>query len=598
MNVPFFSRPSNQRMRVLVRKLFLQLNLTEQHFLIGLAMLVGVGAGFGSLVFRAMLDASEHLFREVVPGHIGFRWLLPAIPAAGALLAGILTYRYAREAKGHGVPNVMEAIITKRGIIRARVVVVKALASALTLGSGGSAGSEGPIIQIGSAWGSSIGQLFRISETNTKTLIACGAAAGISAIFNAPIAGVLFAMEIILGEFTIAAFTPVVISSVLSAVVAQSVSGDRPVFVTPDYHFTSAFELIWFVLLALIAGVLAVGFIKLLYGSEDFFDLRLTIVPEWAKPAIGGALVGAIGLFYPEAMGVGYQTIEGALNGGIAAQTLMILLGFKLIATVLTLGAGGSGGVFAPTLFFGAALGGAFGDFATAYLPGTTSPTGAFAVVGMGAMVSATTHAPLTAMLIIFEMTGSYHIILPLMFATIIALITVRAFERESIYSLKLSRRGIRAFHGRDLSVLERVPVSRIMRDTYDFVREDTSLGEIVSMIQSSGNRDYPVLDESGKILGMVWFHDIREVMLENSMYPLLIASDVVGEVPETVHPESSLADALLRFSEVDADTLPVVRSEDSRRMAGVVTRTDLMRFYERVLLIRERTEAMAANLE
>ncbi len=585
-------------MRVFVRDLFLKLNLSEQHFMIGLAMLVGVGAGFGSLAFQAMLEASEHLFQEVVPSSFESPWLLPVIPAVGGLLAGILIYRFAREAKGHGVPNVMEAIITKRGIIRARVVVVKALASALTLGSGGSAGSEGPIIQIGSAMGSSVGQLFRISEANTKILIACGAAAGISAIFNAPIAGVLFAVEIILGEFTIAVFTPVVISSVLAAVVAQGFSGDRSVFVTPDYHFTNAAELVWFVLLAMIAGVLAVGFIKLLYGAEDFFDLRLTIVPEWVKPAIGGLLVGAIGLYFPDAMGVGYHTIEGALNGSIGAQALVILLVFKLVTTVLTLGSGGSGGVFAPSLFFGAALGGAFGEFAVAYLPGTASPPGAFALVGMGAMVSATTHAPLTAMLIIFEMTGSYHIILPLMFATIIALITARAFEKESIYSLKLSRRGIRAFHGRDLSILDRVPVSRITRTTYDFVREDTSLGEIVSMIQRSGNRDYPVLDESGRILGMVWFHDIREVMLENNMYPLLIARDVLGEVPETVHSKSSLADAVLCFSAVDADTLPVMRSEGSSSIEGVVTRTDLMRFYERVLLIRERTEAIAANLE
>jgi CIC family chloride channel protein len=598
MNVPFFSRPLSQSLQLALRKLFLKLNLGEQHFLVGLAMLVGIGGGFASLAFRLLLENAEHLFRVVLPDFLAATWSLPLIPAAGALVAGILTYRYAREAKGHGVPNVMEAIITKRGVIRARVVVVKAFASAFTLGTGGSAGSEGPIIQIGSALGSSIGQLFRISETNTKTLIACGAAAGISAIFNAPIAGVLFAVEIILGEFTISAFTPVVISSVLSAVVAQGFAGDRAVFLTPDYHFTSALELVWFVVLAILAGVLAVAFIKLLYGAEDYFDLRVTYLPEWLKPAVGGALVGVIGLAYPEVMGVGYQTIESSLNGGVGPTILLILLGLKLVATGLTLGSGGSGGVFAPSLFFGAALGGAFGSFAGTYLPGVTSPAGAFALVGMGAMVSATTHAPLTAMLIIFEMTGSYHIILPLMFATIIALITARALESESIYSLKLARRGIRLFHGQDLSVLERVPVSRIMQSEFNFVRADTSLGEIVSMIQRSDYRDYPVLNDDGVIQGMVWFHDVREVMLENSMYPLLIASDIQGEMPMTVHIDSSLADALLCFSEVDAESLPVLSKDDETRIAGVVTRTELMRFYERVLLIRERTEAMAASLE
>ena len=598
MNVPFFSRPLSKRVQLLVHDLFQWLNLSEQHFLVGLAMLVGIGGGFASLAFRMLLESAEHLFREVLPPLLPSPWLLPLIPAGGALVAGILTYLYAREAKGHGVPNVMEAIITKRGVIRARVVVVKALASALTLGTGGSAGSEGPIIQIGSAWGSSIGQLFRMSETNVKTLIACGAAAGISAIFNAPIAGVLFAVEIILGEFTISAFTPVVISSVLSAVVAQGFSGDRAVFVTPDYHFSSAYELVWFVVLAVIAGILGVIFIKLLYGAEDFFELRFTNIPEWVKPAIGGAIVGCIGLFFPEVMGVGYHTIESSLNGGVGASLLMLLLGLKLVATALTLGSGGSGGVFAPSLFFGAALGGAFGSFAGAYLPGTSSPAGAFALVGMGAMVSATTHAPLTAMIIIFEMTGSYHIILPLMFATIVALITARSLETESIYTLKLARKGIKLFHGQDLSALERVPVSRIMREEYHFVREDTSLGEIVSMIQKSDYRDFPVVSEDGVVLGMVWFHDIREIMLENSMYPLLIAGDIRSAPPTPLHGDHSLADALLRFSEVDADSLPVVEQADETRIAGVITRQDLMRFYERVLLIRERTEAMAASLD
>lgn len=598
MNVPFFSRPLSKRVQLFVHDLFQWLNLSEQHFLVGLAMLIGIGGGFASLAFRLLLEFADHLFHEILPPLLGSPWLLPLIPAGGGLVAGVLIYLYASEAKGHGVPNVMEAMITKRGVIRPRVVVVKAIASAFTLGTGGSAGSEGPIIQIGSALGSSIGQVFRMSETNTKTLIACGAAAGISAIFNAPIAGVLFAVEIILGEFTISAFTPVVISSVLSAVVAQGFSGNHAVFHTPDYHFSSAYELVWFVILAVIAGVLGVVFIKLLYGAEDFFEEHPARVPEWVKPAIGGLLVGGIGLAFPDVMGVGYKTIEATLNSEVGASLLMLLLGLKLVATALTLGTGGSGGVFAPSLFFGAALGGAFGSFAGTYLPGTSSPAGAFALVGMGAMVSATTHAPLTAMIIIFEMTGSYHIILPLMFATIVALITARSLETESIYTLKLARKGIKLFHGQDLSALERVPVSRIMREEYHFVREDTSLGEIVSMIQKSDYRDYPVLSEDGVILGMVWFHDIREVMLENSMYPLLIAGDIRGEPPTPVHGDHSLADALLRFSEVDADSFPVVEKDDETRIAGVVTRVDLMRFYERVLLIRERTEAMAASLD
>jgi CIC family chloride channel protein len=236
----------------------------------------------------------------------------------------------------------------------------------------------------------------------------------------------------------------------------------------------------------------------------------------------------------------------------------------------------------------GAALGGAFGHFAQAWLPGTVSPPGAFALVGMGALVAATTHAPLTAMLIIFEITGSYHIMLPLMFSTILAVIVARSLEVESIYSLKLARQGIRLHHGRDLSVLEKIPMSQIMRADYDFVREHTPLGEMVGLIQHGSLHDFPVIDHDGRFLGMIWFHDIREVMLENDMYALLIAEDVLGDPPPKLLPRDSLAEALMQFSVNDADALPVFRSLSEDRLAGVITRADLMRCYERELLLRE----------
>ncbi len=433
--------------------------------------------------------------------------------------------------------------------------------------------------------------MFRISETHIKTLIACGAAAGISAIFNAPIAGVLFAMEIILGDFAIAAFTPVVISSVLSAVVAHSYYGDNPVFHVPDYYFVNAYELGWYLILAVLTGMVGVLFIKLLYASEDFFDDTVTWLPEWFKPALGGALVGSIGLAYPQVMGVGYETVGAAMRGELVLPVLGVLLGLKLVTTSLTLGTGGSGGVFAPSLFFGATLGGTFGNLVGSWFPGEVSSPGAFALVGMGAMVAATTHAPLTAMLIIFEMTGSYHLILPLMFCTILAVIVARALERESIYTLKLRRRGLRIHQGRDLSVLEKIPVSRIVRRDFDFVREHTPLGEIVDLIQHSSTHDFPVLDHQGGFLGMIWFQDVREVMLENDMYVLLIAEDVMGDPPPRLLSNSSLANALVQFSATDADTLPVFRSAESKELEGVITRSDLIRSYEREVLLRERDE-------
>lgn len=580
------------RLKAFFVRVCYKLNLTEQHFLIALAMVVGVGGGLSSILFREFLELTQEVFSRQGRDWFGSVFLLPLLPALGGLCAGLIAVFYAQEVRGAGVSEVIRGIVTRRGVIRPRVMWAKALASGITLGSGGAGGSEGPIVQIGASLGSGVGQIFKLSESNLKTLIACGASAGIAAIFNAPIAGVLFALEVILGDFTIAAFAPVVISAVISAVVAHAYWGDQAVFVVPDYRFVDGSELGWFLVLAALAGGVSVIFMRVLYGTDHFFENRLN-VPVWLKPAIGGALVGCIGVAFPEVLGVGYATVGEALHGDLVFNTALLFLVFKIVTTSLTLGSGGSGGFFAPSLFIGAALGEAFGLFAESYLPGVVSSPGVFAVVGMGAFVAGTTHAPLTATLIIFEMTGSYHIILPLMFTTILAVVVARSIERESIYSLKLARQGVRLHHGRDLSVLAQIPVSKIMRVDYDFVREHTPLGEMVSLIQHGSLHDFPVINRNGDFLGMIWFHDIREVMLENDMYALLIAEDVLGDSPPQLLSRSSLADALVQFTAYDADALPVFESSSDSRLLGMITRADLMRCYERELLLRERENVL-----
>ncbi len=590
---PAISPSSNAvtRFRNRIVRFFLRFNLSEQSFLISLAILVGVGCGAGSVLFQWLLDVTHRLLLVDARAFLGEPFLFPLIPAIGGLAAGLIACFYAAEARGPGVSEVMNAIITRRGVIRARVMVAKAFASAFTLGSGGSAGSEGPIIQIGAAWGSSVGRLFRFSEANLKTLIACGVSAGISAIFNAPIAGVLFSLEIILGDFTIGAFTPVVIASVMSAVVAKAYMGERQVFEVPDYQFVNLHELGWYVILAVLSGVVGAFFIWLLYASEDLFNRHAFGMPAWLKPALGGALVGLIGLGCPHALGVGYEIVGAALHGQILLPMLGLLLGLKLLSTSLTVGSGASGGLFAPSLFMGATLGGAFGRLAETWLPGVISPPGAYAVVGMSAFVAATTHAPLTSSLIIVEMTGNYRLILPLLFTTVLAVVMARVIESESIYSLKLRRRGLNIHQGRDLSVLEKLPVSRIVRTDFDFIGEHTPLREIVDLIGRSNLHDFPLMDNRGRFKGMIWFHDIREVMLQNDMHALLIAEDVMGDPPPTLEPSSSLADALVQFSKTDADTLPVFCSRSSDELEGIITRSDLLRSYERELLIRGRAE-------
>lgn len=563
-------------------RIFSGLQFTQQNLLLVLAMAVGLGGGMASILFRELLTFSQGFF--AAQGRVIY---LPLLPALGGLATGMIASFYAREVRGAGVVEVINALVTRRGVIRPRVMWAKAVASGLTLGSGGSGGSEGPIIQIGAAMGSAVGQALKFSETQLKTLIACGAAAGIAGIFNAPIAGVLFAAEVILGDFAVSSFAPVVVSAVMSAVVAHAYWGDRAVFAVPDYHFSGAAELGWYLVLAILVGMAGVLFVRALYNVDGVFERRLSAVPIWARPALGGALVGLIGLIHPGVLGVGYEVIDRALQGDLALSVCMLLLVLKIVTTSLTIGSGGSGGIFAPSLFIGATLGSAFGRFAGVYLPGAAGSPGAFALVGMSALVAGTTHAPLAAMLIIFEMTGNYQIILPLMLATIMAVVVARSLEPESIYSLKLARRGVRLHHGRDLSVLEAIPVSQIMRTDCDFVREHTPLGEIVGLLQHGNLHDFPVLDRNGRFMGMIWFHDIREVMLENDMYALLIAEDVIGDAPPQLVPTSSLAEALVRFTAHDVDALPVFDTSGGKHLAGMVTRSALMRCYERELLLR-----------
>jgi CIC family chloride channel protein len=341
------------------------------------AIVVGLGAGFGSVIFRWLIHAFSSLAFNRGAQVLSFLgdYYVVLVPGIGGLVIGPLIYRFAREARGHGVPEVMEAVALRGGRIRPIVVVIKALASSICIGFGGSAGREGPIVQIGSTIGSGLGQLLRMSSDRTRMLLACGAAGAIAATFNAPVAGVLFALEVILGEFAIIHFSTVVVASVTASVVGQIFEGSQPAFSTPPYSLESAWELLFYIVLGVCSAIVGVLFIRTLYWMEDRFDDWN--LPEYVKPAIGGLAVGTIGLFAPEVFGVGYETIEAVLqNEGGPLTAVALLLIAKIVATSLTLGSGGSGGVFAPSLFMGAMLGGSFGSLVHSTFPGITAQPG------------------------------------------------------------------------------------------------------------------------------------------------------------------------------------------------------------------------------
>jgi CIC family chloride channel protein len=507
----------------------------------------------------------------------------------GGLIVGPLVYFGAREAKGHGVPEVMEAVALKGGQIRARVAFVKILASGVSIGSGGSVGREGPIVQIGSSIGSTLSQILKVSDLRRRTFVGCGAAAGIAATFNAPIAGALFAAEVILGDFGFATFSPVVLSSVTATAISRHYLGDFPAFTIPIYELVSLWEFLFYPLLGVAAGLFALFFIIALYKCEDLFDgLR---IPEYVKPALGGLLLGTILIKWPYVFGVGYGAINLSLTNQLPALLLLTLIFIKIFATSITVGSGGSGGVFAPSLFIGAMTGGFFGWGVHRLFPMITADSGAYALVAMGAVVAGTTHAPITAIIILFEMTATYKIILPLMFACIISTIITTSLKSGSIYTIKLARRGVKLSQGAEQSILQAIRVKDIMRDEVVTIPENMQLGQIIESLKSKDVSHLHVVDENGSLTGIISFRDIRSAIHEESLADLVIAKDVGTVKIITIHPSDSVLFALQKMTEKGISHLTVVSEDDGGKVVGTVSQRDVMTAYDKAVLKREIDE-------
>ena len=417
--------------------------LPEPLVLLLYAVFIGVVGGYGAVGFRKLIDLFTSLFFGALKN--GFSGLGRAdvlfLPMIGLVLVSVIVKLFAPEAKGHGVPEVMAAIVENGSVIRPRVVIVKAFASALCIGSGGSVGREGPIVQIGSAFGSAFGQYLGLSERYLRLLVACGAGAGIAATFNAPIGGVMFATEVILGSFALQNFTAIVISSVVSAAIGRIYLGDHPSFPMPIYH-VGHFSVYWmYVIIGLLSGVWAFVYIRVLYRIEDWFDARRW--PFWLKAIVGGGLVGFIGIWFPQVFGVGYEWVDQALTNHLGLKLLLALLVLKLLATSITIAAGGSGGVFSPGLYQGSMLGGAIGVLMYLLFPYSGISPGAMAAMAMAGVFAGSAQAPVTAIMMLFEMTGDYNIILPLMITSVLAATVTSTLSKDTIYTLKLVRRGL-----------------------------------------------------------------------------------------------------------------------------------------------------------
>lgn len=562
---------------------------SEAFILGGLAGLVGLTAGAGIWLFKQLIELADWaafnwlgIQLEMLRG-----WQVVIPPVLGGLVVGLISKYLIGYEQHHGVAGIMESVALAGGRLRYKRLPAKALAAALSIGTGASVGPEDPSVQIGANAGSMFGQWLHLSDERRRILVAGGAAAALAAAFNAPIAGVFFTLEVILGQISGSGLGMIVISAVVSSVFTQAVSGTQPAFSVPAYAFNSAWELPLYLGLGLIAGPVAALYVRLLYSFQDLFA-RLKF-PSLLKTALAGLILGVAGVLLPQILGVGYPTIERILAGSEQSfWFLLALLVAKIILTPLCLGGGFMGGVFAPALFLGAALGGAYGLLTEHLFPGLAIQSPAFAMVGMGALLAGAVHAPLTAILLLFEMTHDYRIILPLMFSVAVSLLIAQWLRRDSAYTLGLARKGIRLERGRDVEVMEALTVAEVMQEKPFTLPNTDTLLQASEKLFETRHHGAAVVDQQGKLTGIFTIQDLDKFKPED--WQSVSVGEACTRQPLVGYPDETIGTALRRMGTRDIGRLPIITRDDPRNLVGMLRRVDLVRAYD-IALTRRATQ-------
>ncbi len=555
----------------------------EQTTLLVLAGLIGTAVGVAVTGFYRLIDVLQRL---VLLGTLGTPvadyLLIPAFVALGIVTCRAATRWGAHGSRGENVPDVMYRVGVKGGVIPLRPVLAKIGASAVAIATGGSVGAEGPVIVLGAGAGSRIGRWVRASPNRLRTLAGCGAAAGISAAFNAPIAGVIFGVEKITGAAGGMALAPYVVSSILAATVSRALLGDQPVLALPvEYAVRSPWELLLYLVLGVVTGSVAVAYSRGVWKAHDYFD-RLR--SPWLQVGLGAVAVGALNLIFREDLwGHGHESLNLSIVATRSAPFLLGLAAAKLAATAITLGAGGVGGVFTPALFIGATLGGALGRAARWLLPSATVAPGAVALVGMAGLVAGATHAPLTAIMMVFEMTGDYALILPLMLTSVLAYLVARRLEPESIYTEWLVRRGVVLSQGADAAVLVRITVNECYNRDFVAIPAAAAPGAARELTRATRQTEFPVVSGDGRLVGMLSREALRDAEDAEGGKPVT-AGGLASQRVVAVTPDDSVLTALRRLGAHDVEYLPVVSTRDGRRVIGIVSRHDLTAAYDKAL--------------
>lgn len=574
--------PKWYSLQIRARRAFNRIPLRENQKIYILTLLIGGLCGLAAVSFHLLLDFFQSRIIYAAAASPAW-WRIPAliiIPAIGGLIAGAGLYLLAPEARGSGIPQVKTAFYLDGGRIPARVIPGKMFLAAINIGAGASLGREGPTVQICAAIASLLGRMFAISRRRLQSLVPIGAAAGLAAAFNTPIAAVTFTLEEIIGDAASRPLGSIVIAAVIASVVERAILGEHPVFNVPTYKLHTPYELIFYAVLGLIAGLAAVAFNESLLRLRAFFRKQQAI-PQWATPGVGGLILGVVGMSAllltdsASVFGVGYGQLAAQLQSSLPLKMLIILGAFKLVATVISYSSGSSGGIFGPSLYIGGMIGGAVGLLTKFTLGIPQIQPEAFALVGMGAMFAGVVRAPVTSIIMIFEMTNNYSIILPLMIANITSYVVAIELSPTPIYDALLSQDGIH-LPQTERKALRQALVSSAMTTEIVTVNDSLSVREAFQRVQAlpEQHHAYPVVDGTERLVGLFTLNDLKRALAADRGAARL--REVISKNLELVHPDQTLDVAMIKLGRKGISQLPVVSRKDSARLLGIITLHDI----------------------
>ncbi len=560
-----------------------------------LAMIVGVATGGAVILFREGIGLVQTLFygsgTERLWQHadaMAWWWLL-LVPAVGGLIVGVMIHHLMPGRRPHAVADAVEASALHGGRMSPKAGIWAAIISAISIGCGASVGREGPAVHFGATLGSWIGQRLQLTPTLLRTLLGCGVASAVAASFNAPIAGALFANEVVIGHYALSAFAPVVIASVLGTVVSRAHFGNFPAFAIPEHELISFWEFPAIIGLGILAGITAILFVRAVKLAREVADG--TPGPAWIRPAIGGLMVGMIAMPVPHVLGIGYGVTEAALTVSLPFQVLAVVCAAKLVATAISLGFGFGGGVFSPSLVIGATLGAAYGIFVTGIFPEYSAGAGAYTVIGMGAMAAAILGAPISTTLIVFEMTSDYQLTLGVMLAVVVGAAIFRPLQGQSFFTWQLDQRGLDLHGGFEAALLRSIPVSRVMTCRCEVIGPDVGLRDLRVMLQYSNAGQFFVVGPEGELIGTLALSDLSEAAYDPSFDDLFKAEDVIQRQPPMLSVDDDLETALKMTRTWGVRHVAVVEDPETRIFAGCLYERDAMSAYNRALLDNRREE-------